>query len=177
MRRILTFMALTVSALFLTTDVMAQRAIRPNRMARQQLNQYIYYEKNDTIQLNNDKGEVVNTTLYYRLTRNQLMRQHGEHFDTIAVSGKVCDKVKRMVAHTDLYLIEPRYRTRRAQHKENDGMWYLQIDCGKLHSYVCKGDENFICDDEERMEGYAANRKHIREINEYLDSLFKKEND
>lgn len=173
MKRRLALMAIVASALFFATDMMAQRAIRPNRMARQKLNQYLYYEKNDTIQLNVDNGEVVNTTVYYRLTREQLIRQQGERFDTIAVSGKVCDKVKRMVTHTNLYLIEPRYRTRRAQRRENDGMWYLQIDCGRLHSYVCKGDENFICDDDVRMEEYAANRKNIREINKYLDTLFK----
>lgn len=162
-------MLVTVLAVmtFFSQESSAQRAIRPNPIARQRLSSYIYWEKSDST---TDR-----TTTYYHLTLDYLVRQSGTRFDTIQVASKVAQEVKNRMEHTNLYLADYRYRTRRSLRlgRQNRGSWYLEVECGRTHTYVSQGDMDFWTDDKERLEDYAAYRKAMYEINNYLDTFFK----
>ena len=166
-RFITTFMTLLAAMTFYTEECAAQRAIRPNPIARQHLSSYIYWEKTDST---TDR-----TSTYYHLTQDYLVRQTANRFDTIHVNSNVSEEVKKRIEHTNLYLADYRYRTRRSLRmgRQKRGSWYLEAECGRTHTYVSQGDMDFWTDDKERLEDYADYRKAMADINRYLDTFFK----
>lgn len=167
MKRFITIMTVLAAMTFVSQDCVAQRAIRPNPIARQRLSSYIYWEKTDST---TDR-----TTTFYHLTRDFLVRQSGTRFDTLQVEPSLAQEVKDRIESTNLYLADYRYRTRRSLRigRENRGNWYLEVECGRTHTYVSQGDMDFWTDNRERLEEYAEYRKAIYEINGYLDTFFK----
>ena len=167
MKRFITVLMTLISAMtYLSEECVAQRAIRPNPIARQRLSSYLYWEKTDST--------VDRTTAYYHLTRDYLVRQTGTRFDTIQVDQKVAQEVKDKMESTDLYLADYRYRTRRSLRmgRQKTGTWYMEAECGRTHTYVSQGEMDFWTDDKERLEEYAKYRAAMAEINAYLDTLF-----
>ncbi len=167
MKRFITVLMTAISAMtFFCEESVAQRAIRPNPIARQRLSSYIYWEKTDST--------VDRTTTYYHLTRDYLVRQTGARYDTIQVEPSVAQAVKDKMESTNLYLADYRYRLRRTLRmgRQKMGTWYMEAECGRTHTYVSQGEMDFWTDDKERLEDYAKYRQAMADINRYLDSLF-----